>query len=165
MQHEVEAPRELHVNPNTFYRTELLTDQQIIEQAQLEKESALKAKSFEKMSKQDMENLMKTILKDLGVVSSWKWVDADRNMRSDDRYHYLKMTSAEKKSVFTQYLQEVKQEERAQSLLNKEKQRDLFMSILDENKVFLGLNSLSKYYLISKKLASRDYKKFMAVDE
>jgi hypothetical protein len=82
----------------------LLTDQQIIEQAQLEKESALKAKSFEKMSKQDMENLMKTILKDLGVVSSWKWVDADRNMRSDDRYHYLKMTSAEKKSVFTQYL-------------------------------------------------------------
>lgn len=39
------------------------------------------------------------------------------------------------------------------------------MSMLDENKEFLGLNSLSKYYLISKKLASRDYKKFMAVDE
>jgi len=39
------------------------------------------------------------------------------------------------------------------------------MSILDENKQFLGLNSLSKYYLISKKLAARDYKKFMAVDE
>jgi hypothetical protein len=39
------------------------------------------------------------------------------------------------------------------------------MSMLDENKQFLALNSLSKYYLISKKLASRDYKKFMAVDE
>jgi hypothetical protein len=59
----------------------------------------------------------------------------------------------------------VKSEERAQSALNKEKQRDLFMSMLDENKTYLGLNSLSKYYLISKKLASRDYKKFMAVDE
>ena len=59
----------------------------------------------------------------------------------------------------------MKSEERAQSALNKEKQRDLFMSMLDENKTYLGLNSLSKYYLISKKLASRDYKKFMAVDE
>ena len=48
-----------------------------------------------------MNQLMKDILKDLGVVSSWKWVDAHRNMRADHRYQYLKMSSGDKKIVFT----------------------------------------------------------------
>lgn len=50
-------------------------------------------------------------------------------------------------------------------LLIKEKQRELFLGMLEENKAYLGLDSSSKYYQISKKLAKRDYKKFMAVDE
>jgi hypothetical protein len=49
----------------------------------LEKETKLKAKSWGNISKKEMDDLMKQILKDLGVVSSWKWVDADRNMRTD----------------------------------------------------------------------------------
>lgn len=41
---------------------------------------------MENISKDEASKLMKEILKDLGVVSSWKWVDAYRNMRTDDRY-------------------------------------------------------------------------------
>jgi hypothetical protein len=46
----------------------------------------MNAKNWEKITKPEMDELMKQILKDLGVGSSWKWGDADRNMRTDDRY-------------------------------------------------------------------------------
>lgn len=37
--------------------------------------------------------------------------------------------------------------------------------MLNENKNFLKLNGLSKFYRISNQLAKQDYKRFMAVDE
>jgi hypothetical protein len=55
---------------------------------------------------------MKDILKEVGVVSTWKWDDSHRNIKSDDRYKYIKMTMQEKKSVFTDYLHEARQQER-----------------------------------------------------
>ena len=39
------------------------------------------------------------------------------------------------------------------------------MSLLEENRQMLGLNGASKYYKICNRLAKRDYKRFMAVDE
>ena len=47
----------------------------------------------------------------------------------------------------------------------KQRQRELFFALLTENREYLGLSSRSKYYLICKKLAKRDFKRFMAVDE
>lgn len=131
----------------------------------MEKANKHKLKTLENLSKEESTTLMKDMLKEVGVVSTWKWDDAHRNIKSDDRYRFIKLTMQEKKSAFTDYLHETRQQERKQMLLIKEKQRELFLAMLEENRGYLGLNSSSKYYQISKKLAKRDYKKFMAVDE
>ena len=55
---------------------------------------------------------MKDLRKEVGVVSTWKWDDAHRNIRSDERYKFIKMSMQEKKSVFTEYLYESRQLER-----------------------------------------------------
>ena len=62
---------------------------------------------------------------------------------------------------------EVRDEERHYALLRKQRQKALFNGLLEEcqQSGYLSLNSSSKYYLCSKKLAQRDYKKFIAVDE
>jgi hypothetical protein len=39
------------------------------------------------------------------------------------------------------------------------------MALLEENKINLKLDGFSKYYKISAKLAKRDFKRLMAVDE
>jgi hypothetical protein len=77
------------------------------------------------------------------------------------------MPNQEKKLVFADFLHEVRDEERQQQQLKKQRQRQLFFSLIDECRHLgiLNLNSSSKYYIVSKKLAMRDYKKFMAVDE
>ena len=75
------------------------------------------------------------------------------------------MTMATKKQVFAQYREEIRDEEREQANLKRKRQRDFFFDLLGEHKEAIGLSSGSKFYQISKKLAQRDQKKFMAVDE
>jgi pre-mRNA-processing factor 40 len=77
------------------------------------------------------------------------------------------MPMQEKKQIFSDYLHIVRDEERQQLQLKKQRQRQLFFALIDECRDLgiLKLNSSSKYYIVSKKLALRDYKKFMAVDE
>ena len=161
---EPAIPRELHPS-NNFYRTEMMSDQQIIEQAYKEKAKSREMKTLENLSKDESVKLMKELLKEVGVVSTWKWDDAHRNIKSDEKYRFIKLSMQEKKSTFSDYLQETRQQERRHQMLIKEKQRELFLDMLEENRHYLGLNSSSKYYQISKRLAKRDYKKFMAVDE
>lgn len=73
----------------------------------------------------------------------------------------------ERKGTFAEFLQEDREEERQLSLLKRQRQRALFIGLLDECKEtgIVQLNSLSKFYQVSKKVASRDTKRFMAVDE
>lgn len=50
-------------------------------------------------------------------------------------------------------------------VVKKQRQREVFIELLEENKVLLKLNGLSKYFKICNALAKCDYKRFMAVDE
>lgn len=50
-------------------------------------------------------------------------------------------------------------------MVKKQKQRELFIGLLEENRSIIRLNGLSKFYLICNSLAQRDFKRFMAVDE
>jgi hypothetical protein len=50
-------------------------------------------------------------------------------------------------------------------VVKKQKQRELFIGLLEENRSIIRLNGLSKFYLICNSLAQRDFKRFMAVDE
>ena len=52
------------------------------------------------------------MLRDVGVGSTWKWDDALRNIKSDERYRFLKMPMQEKKSIFNEFLHEIREEER-----------------------------------------------------
>lgn len=99
----------------------------------MEKANKHKLKTLENLSKEESTTLMKDMLKEVGVVSTWKWDDAHRNIKSDDRYRFIKLTMQEKKSAFTDYLHETRQQERKQMLLIKEKQRELFLAMLEEN--------------------------------
>ena len=50
---------------------------------------------------------------DVGATATWNWQDVLRNIKSDDRYKYINMGMQERKQVFAEYLNDVKQEERA----------------------------------------------------
>lgn len=105
------------------------------------------------------------MFREVGVSLTWRFDDALRNAKQDGRFKYLKMSMQTKKQVFAQYREEVRDEEREQANLKRRRQRDFFFDLLSEHKEAMGLNSSSKFYQISKKLAQRDQKKFMAVDE
>jgi len=154
------VPRD--INPSShFFRS----DQQIIDEANQEKERFTQAQHLETITKDEQATLLKSLLREVGVTSTWKWDDAYRNIREDHRYKFLKMPMADKKHLFSDYMSEQRQRERDQQALKKERQRELFRALLDENKDALGLNGLSKYYKVCDRLAKRDYKRFSAVDE
>ena len=44
------------------------------------------------MSEAESNELLKSLFKEVGVVSTWKWDDALRNVKADYRYKSLKMT-------------------------------------------------------------------------
>lgn len=133
----------------------------------MDKEKQEQFKNLENLSKDEATKLLKSMLRDVGVCSTWKWDDAFRNIKNDERYQFLKMPMQEKKSIFADYLHEARDEERQQLQLKKQRQRQLFFALIDECRDLgiVKLTSSSKYYIVSKKFALRDYKKFMAVDE
>ena len=63
------------------------------------------------------------MMRDVGVCSTWKWDDAYRNIKNDERYQFLNMPNQEKKVVFADFLHEVRDEERQQQQLKKQRQR------------------------------------------
>jgi hypothetical protein len=93
---------------SNFYRTEMdqapeephylhslqkgaLTDQQVLEKAQQDKIRQENFKNMENLSKDETTKLLKSLLSDVGVGSTWKWDDAFRNIKSDERYQFVKM--------------------------------------------------------------------------
>lgn len=117
------------------------------------------------MSEDETRDLLKTLFLEVGVMSTWKWDDALRNVSTEPRYKYVRMTMQEKKSVFNEFMVEQKRREQEQTTIKRQRQRELFIELLDENKQALKLNGLSKFYKISNQLAQKNLKKFLAVDE
>ena len=58
-------------------------------------------------------DVLKEMFRDVGATATWNWQDVLRNIKSDDRYKYINMGMQERKQVFAEYLNDVKQEERA----------------------------------------------------
>lgn len=72
-------------------------------------------RSLEAMSETEAKELLKTLFKEVGVVSSWKWDDALRNVKEEGRYKMLKMSMHDKKTVFNEYMHEQRQREKDES--------------------------------------------------
>lgn len=117
------------------------------------------------MSEEEAKELLKSLFLEVGVMSTWKWDDALRNVSTEPRYKYVRMSMQEKKSVFNEFMVEQKRREQEQTTIKRQRQRELFIELLDENKQALKLNGLSKFYKISNQLAQKNLKKFLAVDE
>ena len=49
------------------------------------------------MSKDEQVNLLKDLFRDIGVVSTWKWDDAHRNVKHNEQYQFINMSMQEKK--------------------------------------------------------------------
>lgn len=73
------------------------------------------------MTEQDARELLKTLFEEVGVSSTWKWDDALRNISTDKRYRFVRMSMQEKKSVFTQFMSEQKKRESDQIHFKKER--------------------------------------------
>ncbi len=69
-------------------------------------------KLLENMTKEESITLLKELLRDVGVVSTWKWDDAQRCIKADPKYRYINLSMQERKAAFAEYLQEAKDEER-----------------------------------------------------
>jgi len=111
--------------------------------------------------------VLKDMFRDVGATGTWKWQDVLRNIKMDERYKYINMPMQERKQIFADYLNDVKQEDRANQQLKKQRQRELFLALLDECQEtgFVKFSVKSKYFQVSRKIAQKDYQKFMAVDE
>lgn len=69
-------------------------------------------KELENLSKDQAVKLLKDMLRDVGVGSTWKWDDALRNIKTDERYRFVKMPMQERKSIFNNFMIEIREEER-----------------------------------------------------
>lgn len=72
-------------------------------------------KKLQNLSKEQAEQLLKQLFRDVGVEITWKFDDALRNIKTDERYQFIKMSMSQKKQIFSDYLQEAREEEIAKS--------------------------------------------------
>ena len=72
-------------------------------------------KKLQNLSKEQAEQLLKQLFRDVGVEVTWKFDDALRNIKTDERYQFIKMSMSQKKQIFSDYLQEAREEEIAKS--------------------------------------------------
>mmetsp|Transcript_29812 Transcript_29812/g.45481 ORF Transcript_29812/g.45481 Transcript_29812/m.45481 type:complete len:159 (-) Transcript_29812:1017-1493(-) len=73
----------------------------------------------------------------------------------------------QKKQAYHEFLKEIKEEEREVEKLKKRRQRAIFLSLVRDcqESGIINLNSRTKYYTVSKKIANFDRQRYMAVDE
>ena len=57
-------------------------------------------KKLQNLSKEQSEQLLKQMFRDVGVETTWKFDDALRNIKTDERYQFIKMSMQQKKQIF-----------------------------------------------------------------
>ena len=57
-------------------------------------------KKLQNLSKEQAEQLLKQMFRDVGVEITWKFDDALRNIKTDERYQFIKMSMQQKKQIF-----------------------------------------------------------------
>ena len=74
----------------------------------MEKENTKKLLSLQNLSKDEQVSLLKEMFREVGVVSTWKWDDAYRNVKNDERFKFVKMSMQEKKQVFADFMIQIR---------------------------------------------------------
>jgi len=87
----------------------------------------------------------KDLLRETGVTSTWKWDDANRIVQGDNRSKMIQSMS-DRRSIFNEFVTEIRREEKDQIRQAKNKGRDQFWEMIREDR---NINSRSKFYKIA----------------
>ena len=105
-------------------------------------------KELSNLSREDQENYFKNTLKKLGITSTWKWEDASRILYRESIWKVIK-TFSEKRNLFNEYINDLKNKERQEKELKREKLKAKFRQLLQEdntiNSDFTYAEGVAKY--------------------
>ncbi len=114
---------------------------------------------LDNLPKEEAYKLFKDMLRRAGITSTWKWEDCQRVLQGESIWKVIK-TFKEKHSLFDEYIKECKTRERDEQQLKRDKLRNKFRQILEEDH---SLNSDTKFCDAMKKFCTDE--RWRAIDE
>ena len=98
-------------------------------------------------------------LKSLGITATWKWEDACRILFNEPEWKEIR-TFSEKRNLFNEYINDLKNKEKEESYLKREKNKTKFRQLLSEDNT---INSDSTYAVAMSRLSYDE--RWRSVDE
>ena len=109
--------------------------------------------------REELYQKFKEKLKTLGITVTWKWEDASRLLFNEPEWKAIR-TFSEKRNLFNEYISELKNKEREEIYLKREKNKAKFRQLLSEDNT---INSDSTYTEAMSRLSYDE--RWRAVDE
>ena len=109
--------------------------------------------------REELYQKFKDKLKALGITVTWKWEDASRILFNEPEWKAIK-TFSEKRNLFNEYMNELKNKEREEIYLKREKNKSKFRQLLSEDNT---INSDSTYTEVMSRLSYDE--RWRSVDE
>ena len=109
--------------------------------------------------REELYHKFKEKLKTLGITVTWKWEDASRLLFNEPEWKAIK-TFSEKRNLFNEYISDLKNKEREEIYLKREKNKAKFRQLLSEDNT---INSDSTYTEAMSRLSYDE--RWRAVDE
>ena len=109
--------------------------------------------------REELYRKFKEKLKTLGITVTWKWEDASRLLFNEPEWKAIR-TFSEKRNLFNEYITDLKNKEREEIYLKREKNKAKFRQLLSEDNT---INSDSTYTEAMSRLSYDE--RWRAVDE
>ena len=109
--------------------------------------------------REELYRKFKEKLKALGITTTWKWEDASRLLFNEPEWKAIR-TFSEKRNLFNEYINDLKNKEREEIYLKREKNKAKFRQLLSEDNT---INSDSTYTEAMSRLSYDE--RWRAVDE
>ena len=109
--------------------------------------------------REELYQKFKEKLKNLGITVTWKWEDVSRILFNEPEWKAIR-TFSEKRNLFNEYINELKNKEREEIYLKREKNKSKFRQLLSEDNT---INSDSTYTEVMSRLSYDE--RWRSVDE
>ena len=109
--------------------------------------------------REELYQKFKDKLRTLGITVTWKWEDASRLLFNEPEWKAIR-TFSEKRNIFNEYITDLKNKEREEIYLKREKNKSKFRQLLSEDNT---INSDSTYTEVMSRLSYDE--RWRSVDE
>ena len=109
--------------------------------------------------REELYQKFKDKLRTLGITVTWKWEDASRLLFNEPEWKAIR-TFSEKRNLFNEYINDLKNKEREEIYLKREKNKSKFRQLLSEDNT---INSDSTYTEVMSRLSYDE--RWRSVDE